>query len=259
MLAAGMGLRQQCSFSVIRMSLAEGRDLNPRPLQAYPLSRRAHSTGLCHLSIFDLVRTARFELATGMPAGFKPAASTNSATSARHVRKCFSSFAPRSQRSRMPDRRSGDSNLRPPRPKRVALPALRYTPALRAYSPSRTRLPVLATICLRPAPCKPGSVRLPFHLDACRQAPPCPPPRPSPTQVTGHFLQFFPHPVARFTRPDWDGLSLLPWLALRRAGIACWGASAKPGLSSLHDISRLVRGSPEIWFLRRFSPHRARS
>ncbi|SIT56262.1 hypothetical protein BQ8794_280001 [Mesorhizobium prunaredense] len=86
-------------------------------------------------------------------------------------------------------------------------------------------------------------------MDACRQAPPCPPPRPSPTQVTGHFCGCFPHPVARFTRPDWDGLSLLPWLALRRAGIACWGASAKPGLSSLHDVSRLVRGSPEIWFL----------
>jgi hypothetical protein len=119
MLAAGMGLRQQCSFSVIRMSLAEGEGFEPpRPLQAYPLSRRAHSTGLCHLSIFDLVRTARFELATGMPAGFKPAASTDSATSA--------SAFPASRRVRK-DRESGwsewqDSNLRPPRPKRGALP-----------------------------------------------------------------------------------------------------------------------------------------
>lgn len=104
--------------------LAEGEGFEPpRPLQAYPLSRRAHSTGLCHPSIFDLmqpdlVRTARFELATGMPAGFKPAASTDSATSA--------SAFPASRRVRK-DREPGwsewpDSNLRPPRPKRGALP-----------------------------------------------------------------------------------------------------------------------------------------
>jgi hypothetical protein len=141
-----------------------GRDLNPRgpcrptrfrggriqPGSATP----PYSIGAARLvrprfgAAPILVRTARFELATGMPAGFKPAASTDSATSARQVRKCFSSFAPRSQRSRMPDGRSGRIRTCGP----LVPNEVRYQAALHSGSPSRTRLPALATKCLGPDP-----------------------------------------------------------------------------------------------------------
>lgn len=86
------------------------------------------------------------------PAGFRPAASTDSATSARHVRKCFSSFAPRSQRSRTG--MVGVAGFEPAAPSSQTRCAtrLRYTAALRADRPSRTRLPVLATKCRGPDP-----------------------------------------------------------------------------------------------------------
>lgn len=72
--------------------------------------------------------------------------------------------------------------------------------------------------------------------------------------------------------PTGTGSSLLPWLASRRAGITCWGVSAKPGVSSLHDIRRLVRAARRsglFWWTgwtatiptfspRKFEPHRAR-
>ena len=73
--------------------------------------------------------------------------------------------------------------------------------------------------------------------------------RPFPARVIGLLSRLLPPPCRPFHPSDWDGSSLLPWLASRRAGITCWGVSAKPGLSSLHHIRRLVRGSPEIWSL----------
>lgn len=119
-----------------------GRDLNPEALAGLPaFEAGAFSRALLPLysrlvqpdgAAPILVRTARFELATGMPAGFKPAASTGSATSACQVRKCFSIFAPRSQRSRMPDGRSGRIRTCGPSSQTRCATRLRYTPALRA-------------------------------------------------------------------------------------------------------------------------------
>ncbi|CAH2395564.1 hypothetical protein MES4922_130003 [Mesorhizobium ventifaucium] len=83
-------------------------------------------------------------------------------------------------------------------------------------------------------------------MDACRQAPPCPPRRPSPTQVTGHFLRLLPPPCRPF-HPSRLGRLVSVAVARLAAGrhylLGCVGEA---GLSSLHEISRLVRGSPEI-------------
>lgn len=107
--------------------LAEGEGFEPpRSLQAYPLSRRAHSTVLCHPSILvqpdfgadGEIRTRNGNTRPGLGRLRLPIPPRPPATSA--------SAFPASRRVRK-DRESGwsewqDSNLRPPRPKLGALP-----------------------------------------------------------------------------------------------------------------------------------------